>query len=104
MAAWRARNATSARIAGSEGTTGPNRNPLAPLSEATIITEISNGGSALTGGAAAKDTTQMVGYEGAYTAAQIDDIAAYASSATCWQRRLSASPRDDLTSRRILLG
>ncbi len=71
------------KAAGSVGTIGPNLDKLAPkLSEATIIKQIRQGGSALMGKAAAKYTTQMVGYAGVLSTAQIDDIAAFVYTST----------------------
>lgn len=66
------------KAAATLGNIGPNLNKLTPLAEATIITQINNGGSSLMSkAAAAKYTTQMVGYKGVLKATQINDIAAF---------------------------
>jgi mono/diheme cytochrome c family protein len=64
------------KAAASEGTIGPNLNKLV-LTEATIIAQVTNGGSKLMGAAASKYTTQMVAYKNVLKPAQIDDVAAF---------------------------
>jgi mono/diheme cytochrome c family protein len=66
------------------GNIGPNLDKAAaPLTEATIIKAITNGGSTvMTKAAVAKYTTQMVAYKGTLTPAQIDDIAAFVYTST----------------------
>jgi mono/diheme cytochrome c family protein len=69
------------RAAGSVGMIGPDLDKLV-LTEATIIKQVTNGGSALMGAAASKYTTQMVAYKGVLSTAQIDDVAAFVYAST----------------------
>lgn len=68
------------KAAGSDGQIGPDLDTLS-LTEATIIKQVSNGGSSLMGKAASKYQTQMVGYKGVLTTAQIEDVAAFVYTA-----------------------
>jgi cytochrome c6 len=68
------------KAAGADGQIGPDLDRLS-LPEATIIKQVTNGGPALMGKAAAKYTTSMVGYKGVLSPAQIDDVAAFVYSA-----------------------
>lgn len=65
--------------AGTLGNIGPNLNKLGPsLTEATIIKQINNGGSSLMSkAAAAKYTTQMVGYKNVLKVSDINNAAAF---------------------------
>lgn len=62
--------------AGSDGEVGPDLDRLS-LPEATIIKQVTVGGRALMGRAAARYTIQMIGYRALLTRAQIDDVAAF---------------------------
>jgi mono/diheme cytochrome c family protein len=66
---------------GSKSTIGPNLDKLI-LPEATIIAEITKGGSSLMGKAGAKYMTQMMAYKALLTTTQIQDIAAYEYTVT----------------------
>ena len=64
------------KAAGAKGTIGPNLDKLA-LPEATIVKQVTVGGSALMGAAGKKYSLQMPGYKKSLSAAQIQDVAAY---------------------------
>jgi mono/diheme cytochrome c family protein len=72
------------KAAGAVGNIGPNLDKAAkPLTEATIIKAITNGGaSVMTKAALAKYTTQMVAYKGTLPTKTIDNIAAFVYSST----------------------
>ena len=71
------------KAAGALGNIGPSLDKLGPsLTEATIIKQIQQGGATLMGKAAAKYTTQMVGYAGVLSTSQINDVAAFVFTST----------------------
>jgi mono/diheme cytochrome c family protein len=75
------------KAAGTGGTLGPNLDKLAPLTEATIIKQIDNGGAALFtakygAAAAAKYQTPMPSiYKSQFSSTQIENIAAFVYTA-----------------------
>jgi cytochrome c6 len=73
------------RAAGADGQIGPDLVRLS-LPEATIVTQVTNGGPALMGNAAAGYRTTMVGYKRVLSPAQIDDVAAFVYTAQHPQR------------------
>lgn len=69
------------KAAGTKGTIGPDLDKLV-LSEATIIAEVTKGGSAPMGAAGTEYLTQMMAYKGILTTAQIENVAAFEYTAT----------------------
>ena len=70
--------------AGAVGNIGPNLDKVAnALTEAKIITAITDGGAAImTKAAVAKYQTQMVAYKGTLSTSQIQDVAAFIYTST----------------------